>query len=63
MNWRKFHWVLCIIAAAVGVLRLLQGNLVGALFSLALAGLFASVAAEIPLLTRLKKIVRFWRNR
>ncbi len=59
MTWRRFHLVLCIIMVVIGVLRLATGNLVGAAFALVLAAIFGSIAAEYPLLSRLRDVWRF----
>ena len=67
MTWRRFHLVLCLIMVAVGVLRLAAGNIIGAAFALVLAAVFGSIAADYPLLPRLKDLSRLayrrWRGR
>ena len=58
MTWRRFHLFLCVVTVVVFVLRLMSGNVIGALFALVLAAIFASVAFDFPLLSRLRRTVR-----
>ena len=62
MTWRRFHLLLCLIMVVVGVLRLATGNIIGAAFALILAAVFGSIAAEYPLLSRLRDVWRLVRR-
>jgi hypothetical protein len=44
------------------VLRLLTGNIIGAILPLVLAAIFASVAFDFPLWSRLRKVFRLVRR-
>ncbi|MFZ5786034.1 MAG: hypothetical protein ACOY3Y_06295 [Acidobacteriota bacterium] len=55
-TWRRFHLLLCLIMVAITLLRLITGNLIGAIIPALLAVAFGSVAANYPLTSVLKKI-------
>jgi len=56
MTWRRFQWLLCVAMAVIALLRLLTGNIVGALIPAALAVIFGAVAAEVPIWQRAKQL-------
>ena len=62
MTWRRFHLVLCIVCAAVAVLRIATGNYIGAIIPIVLAAIFGSIAADYPLLDRVKRSWRLGRK-
>jgi hypothetical protein len=55
-TWRRFHLLLCLIMVAITVLRLLTGNLIGAIIPAILAVAFGSVAANYPITSILRRI-------
>ncbi|MBW2734416.1 MAG: hypothetical protein JRH20_18670 [Deltaproteobacteria bacterium] len=65
MTWRNLCWTLFILSLVVGVLRLMTGNLLGAVITLALAAYLGSVVLDYPVLKRLKQLLRLlrWRKR
>jgi hypothetical protein len=67
MTWRRFHLLLCLIAVVVGVLRLVSGNIIGAVLAFVLAAVFGSIGADYPLLPRLHDLARMaykrWRGK
>ncbi len=56
LTWRRFHLLLCLIMVAITILRLLTGNLIGAIIPAILAVAFGSVAANYPITTVLRRI-------
>jgi hypothetical protein len=56
MTWRRFQWLLCAAMAVIALLRLLTGNLLGALIPAILAVIFAALAADVPILQRAKQL-------
>jgi hypothetical protein len=62
MTWRRLHWLLCLIAVVVAILRLASGNILGALLPIIMAVIFGSIAADYPLISRLQQIWRFLRK-
>ena len=62
MTWRRFHLVLCVICAVIAVLRIATGNYIGAIIPLVLAAIFGSIAADFPLLDRIRRIWRLGRK-
>jgi hypothetical protein len=63
MSWRRFQLLLCAVVAAVALIRLATGNIVGGLLSALLAlGLF-SLATDFPLISRARRIIRLLRRR
>jgi hypothetical protein len=63
MTWRRLNLILFALTAVVGVLRLMTGNIIGAVISLALAAYFGSVAFEFPVIERAKQIWKIMRWR
>jgi hypothetical protein len=47
---------------AIFVLRLVTGNIIGAILPLILAAVFASVAFDFPLLSRVRRVFRLIRR-
>ncbi len=62
MTWRRFHLLLCLIMVGIGVLRLASGNFIGGVIALVLAAVFGSIAADYPLLSRLRGVWRLTRR-
>ena len=58
MSYRKLHWVLAAVVAAVALVRFFSGDLLGAIFPLVLALIFASIAADYPIIRGAR---RAWR--
>jgi hypothetical protein len=56
MTWKRFHLVLCIICAAVAVLRIVTGNYIGAIIPIVLAVVFGSIAMDYPIIKRIRQI-------
>ena len=56
--WRKLHLVLCVVVAAIALIRLVTGNVLGAIIPIALALVFASIAFDYPLWQRLRRLGR-----
>ncbi len=56
MTWRRFQWLLCAAMAAIALLRVLTGNIVGALIPAALAVIFGALAADVPLWQRVRQL-------
>ena len=56
MTWRRLHFVLFLITVVVALIRISTGNIVGAVFTILLALVFASVAFDFPLIDRLRTI-------
>lgn len=56
MTWRRFQWLLCALMAVIALLRLLTGNLLGALIPAALAVIFGALAADVPIWQRAKQL-------
>lgn len=63
MTWRNLCWILFILFLVVGVLRLMAGNLIGAVITLALAAYFGSIVLDYPVLKRLKQLLKLLRWR
>ena len=55
MTWRKFHWLLFLVVVVVAIIRIMTGNLLGALVPIVMAIIFASIAADYPLVSRVKQ--------
>ena len=55
-TWRRFHLLLCLIMVAITILRLITGNLIGAIIPALLAVAFGSVAANYPITSVLRRI-------
>jgi len=62
VTWRRFHLLLCLVMVAIVVLRIVSGNLLGALLPLVLAAVFASVAFDFPLMSRARRVWRLLRR-
>lgn len=56
--WRKLHLVLCVVVVAIALIRLVTGNVLGAIIPIALALVFASIAFDYPLWQRLRRLGR-----
>jgi len=65
MSWRKLHLILFALMAVVAFLRLMSGNILGALVPLVLAAVFGSIAFDYPLLARVRQLWKLlrWRSR
>jgi hypothetical protein len=56
VTWRRFQWLLCVAMAVIALLRLLTGNIFGALIPAALAVVFGGLAADVPIWKRAKQV-------
>ncbi len=63
MTWRRFHMGLCIFMAVIALLRIVTGNLIGALIPGAMAVVFGSIAWDYPIFSRLRQIWRLVRRK
>lgn len=62
MTWKRFHLLLCVLVAAIAVIRIVTGNYLGAIIPIILAVIFGSIAADFPILSRLRRIWRLIRK-
>jgi len=62
MFYRKLHWVLAAVTLAVGLLQILTGNLPGAILPILLAAVFASIAADRPIIGSARRAWRWLRR-
>lgn len=62
MSWRRLQIALCLIIAAVAVIRLMTGNIIGGLITAAIAALLFSWTTGYPLLGRLRSVWRLLRR-
>lgn len=62
MSWRRLQILLCLIIAAVAVIRFMTGNIVGGLLSAIVAVLLFSWTTGYPLLGRLRRAWRLLRR-
>ena len=62
MFYRRLHWVLAAVVLAVGLIQILTGNLPGAILPLLLAAVFASIAADYPIIRGARRIWRWLRR-
>jgi len=58
LTLRRLQIALCLVMVVVGVIRLLTGNLLGAVVPFVLAAVFASIALDYPVVSRLRQIGR-----
>jgi hypothetical protein len=63
MTWRRLQLLLCLLIAAVAVIRFLTGNLIGGLITAAIAVLLFSWTTGYPLIGRLRRGWRFVRRK
>lgn len=62
MSWRRLHLMLCLIVVVVAILRLATGNIIGAIIPIILALIFGSIAANYPIVSRIRRIWRLLRK-
>ena len=58
MNWRRLQLLLCLVIAAVAVIRFVTGNIIGGLVSAVIAVLLYSWTTGYPLASRLRRALR-----
>lgn len=62
MFYRKLHWVLAAVVLAVAVIQVVTGNLPGAILPLILAAIFASIAADYPIIRGARRAWKWLRR-
>jgi phosphatidate phosphatase APP1 len=62
MFYRKLHWVLAAVVLAVAVIQIFTGNLLGAILPLVLAAIFASIAADYPIIRGARRAWKWLRR-
>ena len=62
MSLKRLQIALCLVMVLVGVIRLVTGNLIGAILPFVLAAIFASIALDYPLISRVRQIARLVRR-
>lgn len=62
MTWRRLQILLCLIIAAVAVIRFMTGNIIGGLLAAIVAALLFSWTTGYPLLGRLRAVARLVRR-
>jgi hypothetical protein len=55
-TWRRFQLLLCLVMVAIAILRVITGNLIGAIIPALLAVVFGSIAADYPILSTVRRI-------
>lgn len=62
MSWRLIQLLLCLVVALIAAIRLATGNIIGGLFSAAIAIVLFCWTTGYPLLTRLRRLYRLLRR-
>ena len=65
MTWKRFHMILCVFMAVVAILRVVTGNIIGAIIPAFLALVFGSIAFDYPIFSRLRRVWKLlsWRRK